>query len=150
MNPGFLLPAERELLHHFMSLHQDGFAWNDSERGHFREDFFPPVEIPVIPHTPWVLCNIPIPPGIYKEVCIQLKKKISASIFEPSSSLYRSHWFCMVKKDGKLLRIVQSLKPLNEVTIQQSGVPPFMDLLAESFAGRACGLILNLFVGYDE
>jgi hypothetical protein len=55
MNPGFLLPAERDLIHHFMTLHQDAFAWDDSERGHFREDFFPPVEMPVIPHTPWVL-----------------------------------------------------------------------------------------------
>ncbi|KAF8801947.1 hypothetical protein BYT27DRAFT_6781660, partial [Phlegmacium glaucopus] len=45
MNPGFLLPKERKLLHHFMMLHQDGFAWNDSKRGHFREDFFPPVDI---------------------------------------------------------------------------------------------------------
>ena len=43
MNPRFLLPAKRELLHHFMSLHQDGFTWNDSERGHFRENFFPPI-----------------------------------------------------------------------------------------------------------
>src|SRR5271155_291520 len=51
-NEGFLLPAECDLLHHFMMLHQDGFAWTDSERGHFREDFFP--------HTPWVQRNIPI------------------------------------------------------------------------------------------
>ena len=150
MNPGFLLPAERELLHHFMTLHQDGFAWNDSERGHFREDFFPPVEMPVVPHTPWVLRNIPIPPGIHAEVCAAIKKKIDAGVFEPSSSSYRSRWFCVVKKDGKSLRIVQSLEPLNAVTIQQSGVPPFTDLLAESFAGRACGSILDLFVGYDE
>lgn len=50
---GFLWPAERDLLHHFMMLHQDGFAWNDSERGYFCEDFFPPVEMPTIPHQPW-------------------------------------------------------------------------------------------------
>ena len=68
-NEGFLLPAERRLMHYFMMVHQDTFAWNDSERGHFREDFFPPVDIPVVPHTPWVLRNIPIPPGIYNEVC---------------------------------------------------------------------------------
>ena len=75
---------------------------------------------------------------------------IYAGVFEPSSSSYRSRWFCVVKKDGKSLRIVQSLKPLNAVTIQHSGVPPFTDLLAESFAGRACSSILDLFVGYDE
>ena len=106
--------------------------------------------MPVIPHMPWVLRNIPIPPGIYNEVCVQLKKKIDAGMFEPLSTLYQSCWFCVVKKDGKSLRIVQSLEPLNAVTIQQSGVSPFMNLLAESFAGRACGSILNLFVGYDK
>jgi hypothetical protein len=150
LNPGFLLPAERELLHNFMMIHQDAFAWDDSERGHFREDFFPPVDIPVVPHTPWVLRNIPIPPGLYDEVCRLIKKKIDAGVFEPSNSSYRSRWFCVVKKDGKSLRIVQSLEPLNKVTIQHSGVPPFTDQLAEQFAGRACGSMMDLYVGYDE
>jgi hypothetical protein len=49
-HPGFLLPAERDLLHHFMMLHDKAFAWDNSERGHFREDFFPPIDIPVVPH----------------------------------------------------------------------------------------------------
>ena len=131
-------------------LHQDGFAWTDSERGHFREDFFPPIDMPVIPHKPWVLRNIPIPPGIYDDVCKLMKKKIDAGVFEPSNSSYRSRWFCVAKKDGKSLRIVQSLEPLNAVTIQHSGVPPFTDQLAEKFAGRACGSMMDLFVGYDE
>ena len=88
LNPGFLLPEEHKLIHHFMMIHQDAFSWDDSERGHFREDFFLPVEIPTIPHTPWVLCNIPIPPGIYDEVCALLKQKINAGIFKPSNSSY--------------------------------------------------------------
>ena len=149
-NAGFLLEEERKLLHHFMMLHQDAFAWNDTERGHFREDFFPPIEIPVIPHIPWVERNIPIPPGIYDEVCKVIRKKIDAGVFEPSNSSYRSRWFCVVKKDGVSLRIVQSLEPLNAVTIQHSGVPPFSEQLIEHFAGRACGSLLDLFVGYDE
>ena len=149
-NEGFLWPAERDLLHHFMMLHQDGFAWDDTERGHFREDFFPPIDIPVIPHTPWVQKNIPIPPGIYKDVCKLIQKKINAGVFEPSNSSYRSRWFCVVKKDGKSLRIVQSLEPLNKVTIQHSGVPPYTEHLAEHFAGRACGSMMDLYVGYDE
>jgi len=114
-NPGFLLPAERNLLHHFMMAHQDGFAWEDAERGHFREDFFPPIDIPVIPHTPWVQRNIPIPPGLYQEVCRLIKNKIDAGVFEPSNSSYRSRWFCVLKKDGKSLCIVQSLEPLNQL-----------------------------------
>ena len=94
----FLWPEERNLLHHLMMEHQDGFAWTDAERGQFREDFFPPVEIPTIPHTPWVLRNIPIPPGIYDEVCRIIKSKLDAGVYEPSNSSYRLRWFTVVKR----------------------------------------------------
>ena len=146
----FLWSEERKLMHHFMMLQNGGFAWEDQERGRFREDFFPPVDIPVIPHKPWVQRNIPIPPGLYEELCKLVKQKMDAGVFEPSNSSYRSRWFCVLKKDGKSLRIVQSLEPLNEVTIAHSGVPPFTDQLAEQFAGRACNSMLDLYVGYDE
>jgi hypothetical protein len=73
-------------MHHFMMLQNKGFAWDDSERGSFREDFFPPVDIPVIPHRPWVLKNILIPPGLYLQVCKVIKTKIDAGVYEPSNS----------------------------------------------------------------
>ncbi len=149
-NDGFLWPEEMKLMHHFMTVQEKAFAWEDSERGSFRRDFFPPIDIPVIEHTPWVLRNIPIPPGIYAEVCRMIKTKIDAGVYEPSNSSYRSRWFTVLKKDGKSLRIVHSLEPLNEVTIAHSGLPPATDPLAEHFAGRACGATLDLFVGYDE
>ena len=56
----------------------------------------------------------------------------------------------MLKKDGKSLRLVHSLEPLNEVTIAHSGVPPATETLAAQFAGQACGGMLYLYVGYDE
>ena len=146
----FLLPEERKLMHHFMMLQNQGFAWDDSERGRFREDFFPPVDIPVIPHKPWVLKNIPIPPGLYQEVCRIIKTKLEAGVYEPSNSSYRSRWFCVIKKDGKSLRLVHSLEPLNEVTIAHSGVPPATETLVAQFAGRACRGMFDLYVGYDE
>ena len=148
--PGFLWPAERNLMHHFMTLHQDAFAWNDTERGHFREDFFPPVEIPVVPHKPWIVKNRPIPPGIYHELCKLLQKKLDAGVLEKSCASYRGGWFAVVKKDGISLRIVQSLEPLNAVTIAHSGVTPFTDQIAEQFSALACAGLLDLFVGYDE
>ena len=150
-HPGdFLLPEERALMHHFMCVQDKGFAWCDPERGHFREDFFPPVEIPTIPHKPWTQKNIPIPPGIYEEVCKLIKRKLEAGVYEPSNSSYRSRWFCVVKKDGTSLRIVHSLEPLNKVTIKHAGVTPFTDQIGEHFAGRACGGMLDLYIGYDE
>jgi hypothetical protein len=147
---GFLLTEERKLMHHFMMLQNLGFAWEDSERGRFREDFFPPINIPVVPHRPWVLKNIPIPPGLHPEVCRIIKNKIETGVYEPSNAPYRSRWFCVVKKDGKSLRIVHSLEPLNEVTIAHSGLPPGTETLAAQFAGRACGGMFDLYVGYDE
>jgi hypothetical protein len=146
----FLWPAERDLMHHFMCLQHLGFAWNDTERGRFREDFFPPVIMPVVSHKPWVLRNIPIPPGIYDEVCRMIQVKLDAGVYERSNSSYRSRWFTVLKKGGKNLRIVHSLEPLNEVTIQHSGVTPHTETIADQFLARACGGILDLYVGYDE
>ncbi|PCH37006.1 hypothetical protein WOLCODRAFT_30291, partial [Wolfiporia cocos MD-104 SS10] len=80
----FLWPAERDLMHHIVTIHDAAFAWNDAERGRFRPEYFPPIEFPVIPHTPWVQRNIPIPPGIYNEVCALIKKKIAAGVYKPS------------------------------------------------------------------
>ena len=126
------------------------FAWDDTERGRFREDFFPPVVVPTVEHKPWVYRNIPIPSGIYDEVCKLVQKKIQAGVYEPSNASYRSRWFTVAKKDGKSLRIVHSLEPLNAVTIAHSGLPPATEELASKFAGRACGGMFDLYVGYDE
>lgn len=145
----FLWPEELALAHHFMMEQNEGFAWDDTERGRFRPDFFPPIEIPTVPHAPWTQRNIPIPPGIYEEVCGIIRTKITAGVYEPSNASYRSRWFCVLKKDGKL-RIVHSLEPLNAVTIQHSGVTPIPEHIAENFACRSCGAMLDLYVGYDE
>jgi hypothetical protein len=146
----FLWPEERKLVHHLMMEQNQAFAWDDSERGRFREDFFPPVIIPTIEHQPWVYKNIPIPPGIYDQVCKIVQNKIEAGVYEPSNASYRSRWFTVAKKDGKSLRIVHSLEPLNAVTIAHSGLPPGTEDLAAHFSGRACGGMLDLYVGYDE
>ncbi len=100
----------------------------------------------MIPHMLWVLKNIPIPAPI----CKIIKTKIDAGVYEPSNLSYYSRWFCVLKKDGKSLQLVHSLEPLNVVTIAHSGLPPAMEELAAHFTGRACGGILDLFVGYDE
>ena len=88
VHPGFLWPPERHLLHYFMMIHNNTFTWDNSECGHFQEDFFPLVDIPVIPHKPWIQCNIPIPPGLYEELCRVVKQKLDTGVFEPSNSSY--------------------------------------------------------------
>jgi len=103
-----------------------------------------------MPHTPWVLKNIPIPPGVFSEVCKIIKTKLEAGAYEPSNSSYRSRWFCILKKDGKSLRIVHSLEPVNAMTIVHSGLPPVTDMLMTHFSGCACGGMFDLYVGYNE
>src|ERR1700679_905528 len=116
----------------------------------FQTGIFPSIDIPVIPHIPFIEQNIPIPPGIYEEVCAIIRKKLAAGVYEPWNLAYRSRCFFVLKKDKNSLRIVHSLEPLNRITIKHSGVPPIPDHLAEQFAGRACGAMFDLYVGYDE
>jgi hypothetical protein len=130
--------------------HKMAFAWNEEQKGSFRRDFFPPVKMQVIPHVLWVDKNILIPPGLRDQICDIINDKRSAGVYEPSNASYQSRWFCVLKKDGKSLRIVHSLEPLNKVTIQHSGVPPATKELAAEFAGQSYVGTIDLFVGYDE
>ncbi len=99
----FLWPEERKLMHHFMMEQNTGFSWDNTERGAFKEEYFLPVTIPIIEHTPWVQKNIPIPLGIFDEVCKIIHTKIQAGMYEPLNSSYRLCWFCVIKEDGKSL-----------------------------------------------
>lgn len=150
LHKDFLWPEELKLMDQFMCKQNEAFAWEPSEGSRFNTEFFPPIVIPVIPHIPWVQKNIPIPPGSFDEIVQIIKDKIAAGVYEPTNSSYRSRWFCVLKKDGKSLRLVHSLEPLNQVTIAHSGVPPATEEVAEKFAGRSCLALLDLFVGYDQ
>ncbi len=147
---GFLLPDEENLVHYMLKAHEKGFAWDESEKGQFSSEYFDDVVIPTIEHIPWALRNIPIPPGIYDRVIEIIKAKIESGIYQDSSSSYRSRWFCVLKKDGKSLRIVHDLQPLNAVTIKDAGLPPKVEEYAESFGGRGCYGMFDLFVGFDQ
>jgi hypothetical protein len=71
-------------------------------------------------------------------------------VYEPSTAAYRSRWFCIVKKDGKSLRLVHNLQPLNVVTICDTSLPLFVEHLAESFAGYVVYGMMDLYSGYDQ
>ena len=150
-NPdGFLWPEEEKLVHYVIRVQEEALAWEEIEKGRFKEEYFDPVLIPTIDHVPWVLKNIPIPPGIYNEVVQIIWEKIAAGVYEDSNASYRSRWFCVLKKDGKALRLVHDLQPLNKITVKDSAVPPITEPYAESFAGWACYGTLDLFVSFDQ
>jgi hypothetical protein len=145
----FLWPEELKLMQHVLWLNKLSLAWEEAEKGQFRDDYFSPVKIPVIEHIPWAHKNIPIPMGILDEVIQMFWEKFAAGVYEHSDASYRSRWFC-VKKKSRALCIVHDLQPLNAITIHNSGVPPFTDQLIEGMAGSLCYSMLDLFVGYDH
>jgi hypothetical protein len=145
---GFLWPEEEKLFHQVMLLNEGALAFEETERGTFSNSYFSPYIIPTVPHTPWEYRNIPIPPGIRDKVIELLKHKMSAGVYETSQSAYRSRWFCVLKKSGKL-RIVHDLQPLNAITIRDAGLPPIIDDFVEPFAGRQCYTVFDLFWGFD-
>ena len=146
----FLWPEEIKLAEWIICTHNSAFAWTDEERGSFDPEYFAPIEIPHISHVPWVLRQGPIPRGILDEVTKIIESKWRSGVYEPSSSSYNSRWFCVYKKDGKSLRLVHSLEPLNAVTIKNAAMPPYTDVVAEDFAGRSIYTTLDLYVSFDQ
>ena len=77
---GFLWPEEENLVHYIIKIHEMAFAWDETEKGKFSDDYFDPVVIPTVEHIPWVLRNIPIPPGLYNKIVEVIKAKIESGI----------------------------------------------------------------------
>jgi hypothetical protein len=145
---GFLWPEEEKLFKHIMVLNEKSLAFEEIDRGTLWEDYFSPYIMPTVPHIPWEEKNIPIPPGIKDKVIELLKHKIDAGVYEHCQSAYRSKWFCILKKSGKL-RLVHDLQALNAVSIRDAGGPPILDDFVEPFAGRQCYTVFDLFWGFD-
>ena len=79
-----------------------------------------------------------------------IKDQIVSRVYEPSTSTYQSQWFCVLKQDGKSLRLVHDLQPLNVVTIRDSSTLPFVEHFVESFTRYAVYGVMDLFARYDQ
>src|SRR5713226_8788356 len=145
----FLWPEEVKLAAYVLSINKKALAWTEAKHGHFRDDYFSPVKILTIAHTPWVHKNIPIPTGLHDKVIDIFKEKMAARVYEPSDTLYQSHWFCVPKKNSSLC-LVYDLQPLNAMTIHNAAIPPFVDHFVKGMAGYSCFSMLDLLVGYDH
>src|ERR1700678_3942322 len=60
----FLWPEEQKLVAQVLRNNEMGLAWDESEKGRFRDDYLSPVVIPTIEHVPWAHRQPPILPGI--------------------------------------------------------------------------------------
>ncbi|KAJ8585633.1 hypothetical protein M405DRAFT_744970, partial [Rhizopogon salebrosus TDB-379] len=83
----WLWPDELNLVHWLVLIHETTFIWDPGECSHFKEEYFPLVRIAMIPHTPWVQCNIPIPPAIYPQVIKIIKGKIEGGVHQEKGFL---------------------------------------------------------------
>jgi hypothetical protein len=145
---GFLWPEEEKLFQQVMLFNDMPLAFIDVERGDLSDEYFSPYIIPTVPHIPWAYRNRPIPPGILDQVIEIIKSRLRTGVYEHCQSAYRSTWFCVPKKNGKL-RIVHDLQPLNGVTIRDAGLPPILDDFVEPFAGRQCYTVFDMLSGFD-
>ncbi|GBE84320.1 hypothetical protein SCP_0602980 [Sparassis crispa] len=127
---GFLWEEEVKLFNHILYLHEQVFAWDESEKGKFSDEYFELIRIPYQQHVPWALHNIPIPPEIREQVIQVIRDKIASGVYEPSNSSYRSRWFCVLKKDGKSLHLIEDI--------------------AEVFGGCSCYASFDLFITFDQ
>jgi hypothetical protein len=84
----FLHLEELKLLQHVLKINEAGLAWMEDEKGHFRDQYFLLVKIPIIKHIPWAHRNIPIPTDILDKVIQIFKDKFMASVYEHSNTLY--------------------------------------------------------------
>jgi hypothetical protein len=147
---GFLTPEELRIFEYILLVNENSIAFDESEKGKFRDDYFSPYIIPTMPHTPWAESMIPVPPSLREQVNELLRDKIKNGMYERTESTsYRLRWFTVKKKSGKL-RIVHNLEPLNAVAIKDIGLPPDLDEFAESFAGRSIYSAFDVFSGFDN
>jgi len=130
----FLWLEELKLVQFILRTNKKALAWTEAEKGRFYDDYFSPIKIPVIEHTPWIHKNLPILPGMLADVIKIFWEKIVAGVYKPSDSSYRSCWFCIYKKSSAL-HLVHDLQPLNAITIHNSRVLPIPDQVIESMAG---------------
>ena len=143
----FLWLEERELVAQVLQVNEQGLAWEETEKGRFRDECFSPVKISVQEHIPWAQKTLLIPPGIREKVIELIQKKIDSGVYEPSYSSYRHQWFTVAKKDGNVC-IVHNLTPLNAVTICNTQEPSLVYLYVEQCSTCSIYSGLDLFVGY--
>jgi len=146
---GFLSDDEIGLLLWVIRQNEIAIAFDDSERGTYKREYFPDYVMETVPHVPWRLPPIRIPDAIVDEITAMLENQIANGNLEESTSSYRSRVFAVQKPKGGY-RVVHDLQPLNEVSVQDSLLPPNVTEFAESFMGHAIYGTMDLYSGYHH
>lgn len=83
-----LLPEEKQLLQHIITINEWSIAFSEPERGTFRTDYFSDYKMPVMDHVPWMEKNMGLPQGYQDQIIKLLKEKIDAGVYETAQSSY--------------------------------------------------------------
>jgi hypothetical protein len=79
--------------------------------------------MPVIEHRPWVLRNMPIPPGIYDQVCKIIKTKIDTGVYERLNSSYQDGLQSLRKEESRFASFtVSNHSPYNILVFRLSQI----------------------------
>lgn len=145
----FLRKKELDLLLYVLRRNEQAIAFTDSERGRFKEKYFPDYIMETVPHVPWQHAPIRIPRALEKPITDLLRDQANAGNLEPSRSSYRSRIFTVLKPSGGL-RIVHDLQPLNAVSVRDAMLPPNINEFADSFVGYSAYGVMDLYSGYHQ
>ncbi len=89
----FLWEEERKLVHQLIMQQNEALRGTTQRREASSLNSSRLSRSPRSNMLPWVLKNIPIPPGMHTEICDFIRRKVEAGTYEPSSSSYRTRWF---------------------------------------------------------
>lgn len=153
IQPGFLSEDEIRLLIWVMRENEDAIAFNDSERGCFKEEYFPDYIMETVPHYPWKIPQAKVPLAVKDEMVDMLRAQMDSGNLELCSTnatvSYRSRVFVVQKPKGGL-RIVHDLQPLNAVSVEDAMLPPNVSKFAEDFIGYSIYGTMDLYSGYHQ
>ncbi|OMJ11898.1 Retrovirus-related Pol polyprotein from transposon, partial [Smittium culicis] len=145
-----LLPTEIEYFKAKLKPLRNVFAFIENKIGLLDTTIEDPITVHTIPHIPWYLKSYPQPKAIWEKIKSLIKAKMDQGVLEPSRGSYSNIWFCINKKNSVKLRFIQDVRPVNEVTIKNSSVPPVAEEFDEDFAGRTIYATFDTISAYDQ
>ncbi|MBW0470887.1 hypothetical protein O181_010602 [Austropuccinia psidii MF-1] len=117
-------------------LGEKSIAFSAEERGLMKHSYGKTYKIPLIPHPPSKKNPISIPKPILSQFIELVGERIRTGLYEQSTSSYKIPVFCVSSTNAKL-RIVHDLQDLNQVPMEDAGLPPNIKEFVYFFSGRA-------------
>ena len=96
----FLSEEELDLLLYVVAKREKGLAFDESERGVFKTEYFPDYVMETVPHVPWELPPIHPPKAIVATLIKMIKDQLAAGKYKTSWSSYHSQMFAVAKPKG--------------------------------------------------